>query len=271
MFEGLQAPRSPSFNEADMSDKPAWLAGRGELTTERITNLDKTYRKQAQMLLAVDDMLASLVDTLKARGELDSTYIMFTSDHGLTNGEHRLVSTKLAPYSASARVPLIVRGPGVPAGQTIDSLVLLSDVAPTLTDLVDAPAPAFVDGRSLGSWLGKRHPTETVERKQILHEFWPREGFPIDVREESARPLPLPTYQALRSARHLYVEYGYPDGRQERELYDIERDPFELRNIADTAKPSLLHSLSRKLNELQRCRAAGCREAENSSPHLHQD
>lgn len=264
MFEGLQAPRPPSFNEADLSDKPAWLVNRGALTTERIAKLDETYRKQVQMLLAVDEMISSLIDTLKARGELDSTYIMFTSDHGLTNGEHRLVSTKLTPYGASARVPLIVRGPGVPAGRTVDALALLSDVAPTLTDLVDAPTPAFVDGRPLTPWLRKRHPAGTVARKQVLHEFWPREGFPIDVREESARPLPLPTYRAFRSAQYLYVEYSYPDGRQERELYDLERDPFELWNIADTAKASLLRSCSRKLDELQKCQAAGCRAAENS-------
>lgn len=263
MFEELKAPRPPSFNEADMSDKPMWLANRRTLTTERVAALDKTYRKQAQMLLAVDEMLASLIDTLKAHGELDSTYIMFTSDHGLHNGEHRLVNAKLTPYSASARVPLIVRGPGVPAGQTVDSLTLLSDVAPTLTDLVGAPAPAFIDGRSLGPWLGKRHPAEAVARKQVLHEFWPREGFPVDIREESARPLPLPTYRALRSARYLYTEYSYPDGRQERELYNLERDPFELENVASTASTQLLKALSAKLGELQSCKASACRRAED--------
>jgi arylsulfatase A-like enzyme len=78
MFEGLKAPRPPSFNEVDMTDKPAWLANRGALSLERIASLDETYRKQAQMLLAVDDMLASLIDTLRAHGELDSTYIVFT-------------------------------------------------------------------------------------------------------------------------------------------------------------------------------------------------
>ena len=263
MFEGLEAPRPPSFNEADVSDKPAWLAGRPIMSAERIARLDDTYRKQAQMLLAVDEMIGFILDTLRAKGELDSTYIMFTSDHGLHNGEHRLVSVKLTPYGASARVPLVVRGPGIPVGQKVAALTLLSDVAPTLTDLVDAPAPGFVDGHSLAPWLGKGNPAAAEERQQILHEFWPREGFPIDIREESVRPLPIPVYQALRSSKYLYIDYSYPDGRQEEELYDLERDPFELEDIARSADPTLLRALSSKLEELKSCKASTCRRAEN--------
>ena len=266
MFEGLQAPRPPSFNEADMTDKPSWLMNRPALTPERERRLDETYRKQAQMLLAVDEMLGALIDTLKARGELDETYIVFTSDHGLHNGDHRLVHTKLTPYDASARVPLVVRGPGVATGREVHTLALLSDVAPTLTDLVGARAPAFVDGRSLAPWLELDGPGGATERRQVLHEFWPREGFPLDVREESARPLPLPPYSALRSARHLYVEYDYPDRQQERELYDLERDPFELDNVARSAAPSLMNALSAKLEALRACKASACRQAENSPP-----
>lgn len=264
MFEGIQAPRPPSFNEADMSDKPTWLADRSMMSQERIFRLDETYRKQAQMLLAVDEMIGAILDKLREEGELDSTYIMFTSDHGLHDGEHRLVSVKLTPYSASARVPMVVRGPGVPVGQTVDALTLLSDVAPTLTDLVDAPAPTFVDGRSLAPWLGKAHPAAAKERQQILHEFWPREGFPIDIREESVRPLPIPIYQALRSLKYLYVDYDYPDGRREQELYDLARDPFELENIARNADLTLLRKLSAKLDKLRNCKASACRQAENT-------
>ena len=151
-----------------------------------------------------------------------------------------------------------MRGPGVPAGQTVDALSLLSDLAPTLTDLADAPTPDFVDGRSLAPWLGKGN--ATPERQQVLHEFWPKEGFlPND-----PRPLPIPTYQALRSSKYLYVNYSYPDGRKEEELYDLKRDPFELENIAATADGALLSALSAKLDTLRTCQAAACREAEDS-------
>lgn len=262
MFAGVQAPRSPSFNEADISDKPAWLAGKPLMSPGRIAVLDETYRKQAQMLLAVDEMIASLLRTLEATGELESTYIVFTSDHGLHNGDHRLANDKFTPYGASAHVPLVVRGPGVPAGQTVDALSLLSDLTPTFTDLVDAPTPDLVDGRSLASWLGKGNatPERQSERRQVLHEFWPKEGFPPD----SPRPLPIPAYSALRSSKYLYVDYSYADGRTERELYDLERDPFELDNIAATADDALISALSVKLDALRTCQAAACREAENS-------
>lgn len=264
MFEDVQVPRPPSFNEEDLSDKPTWLLGRPLMSDERIAQLDETYRKQAQMLLAVDEMIASLLDTLRQTGELDSTYIVFTSDHGLHNGEHRLVSVKLTPYDSSARVPLVVRGPNVPARQSVDELTLLSDIAPTLTDLASASTPGFIDGRSFAPWLGKGNPSTVKERQQILHEFWPREGFPIDIREESVRPLPIPVYQALRSQDYLYVDYSYPDGRQEEELYDLEQDPFELNNLARSADPTLLRTLSAKLEELRSCQAAACRQAESS-------
>ena len=257
MFPGLQTPRPPSFNEADMSDKPAWLAGRALISDKDVANLDETYRKQAQMLQAVDEMIAALLETLRAAGELESTYIVFMSDNGLHYGEHRIAKLKLTPYEASARVPLVVWGPGVPAGQEVESLALVSDVAPTLTDLVATPTPAFVDGRSLGSWLGKG--AAATPRQQILHEFWPVEGL------NQTRLLPIPTYGALRSAEYLYVNYSYPDGREELELYNLERDPYELENIAPSADPALLGALSTKLEALGKCQASGCREAEDSA------
>ncbi len=259
LFPGLQAPRPPSFNEADMSDKPAWLAGRASLNEAAIAKIDTFYRKQAQMLQAVDEMIAALLETLQANGELTSTYIVFMSDNGMHYGEHRLDLYKLTPYAASARVPLVVKGPGVPAGQIVDAPTLVSDVAPTLTDLVGTPTPAFVDGRSLGAWLG-RGGTLPV-RQQLLHEFWPREGFP----EDAARPLPIPVYRALRSAEYLYTVYSYPDGHEEQELYNLKSDPFELENIAASADPALLSALSSKLGELSGCQASACRQAEDSA------
>lgn len=258
-FEGLQAPRPPSFNEADMSDKPAWLAGAPPLTVERVAEIDAFYRKQAQALLAVDEVISALLEALRAAGELESTYILFTADNGLHGGEHRLAKAKLTPYDASARVPLVVWGPSVTAGRTVDALTLLSDLAPTLTELVDAPTPAFVDGRSLAPWLGGGDAPEG--RQQVLHEFWPREGFPAD----APRGLPIPVYSALRSPEYLYTEYEYPDGRREQEFYDLIRDPFELENIASTADAALLSALSAKLAALRSCQAAACREVEDSS------
>jgi N-acetylglucosamine-6-sulfatase len=265
VFDGLEVARSPSLKEPDMSDKPGWLRGKSGLAARTVRRLDRTYRRQAEMLLSLDEAIAALVETLRERGELASTYLVFTSDHGLHYGEHRLLRTKLTPYTASARVPLVVRGPDVPKNKMVDALTLLSDIAPTLTNVAGVPAPAFVDGRSLSPWL--RHNTSRARaRKQVLLEFWPREGFPVDEREEPEHiEVRVPEYRALRSERYLYTEYRYANGTKERELYDLAQDPFELHNVAGTAQASLLRSLSDKLDELQRCRASSCRKAENSA------
>jgi N-acetylglucosamine-6-sulfatase len=265
MFDEIEAPRSPAFNETDVSDKPAWVSKRKPLTGGETGGLDRMYRRQAEMLLSLDEVLGSLVDTLRARGEIASTYIVFTSDHGLHFGEHRLLRTKLTPYRASARVPLVIRGPRVPKGRTVGELALLSDIAPTLMALAKVPTPAFVDGRSLIPWV-KNNAAQTKAREQVLLEFWPREGFPVDEREEPEHVVvQVPEYRALRSKRYLYTEYLYPGGGEERELYDLRHDPFELENIAGTANASLLRSFSRKLDELQACQAESCRKAEDSA------
>lgn len=264
-FDGLEVPRSPSLNESDMSDKPRWLQDKPELAARTVRRLDRTYRRQAEMLLSLDEAIAALVQTLRERGELASTYIVFTSDHGLHYGEHRLLRTKLTPYTASARVPLVVRGPGVPKDRTVDALTLLSDVAPTVADVAEVPTPAFVDGRSLSPWL-RQNVSGAKARNQVLLEFWPREGFLTDEREEPEHiEISVPEYRALRSERYLYAEYRYANGTEEMELYDLARDPFELHNIAGTVDAPLLRSLSKKLDTLQRCRAASCRNAENSA------
>jgi arylsulfatase A-like enzyme len=141
----------------------------------------------------------------------------------------------------------------------------LSDLAPTLSELAKIPTPAFVDGRSLAPWL-RRDASRVKARAQVLFEFWPREGFPVDEREEPEHvQVRVPEYRALRSKRYLYTEYRYANGTKELELYDLKRDPFELRNVVGSAPASLLKALSKKLDALQRCRAAGCRRAENSA------
>ena len=111
-------------------------------------SIDAEYRDRLETMLAVDEMVAALVQTLEETGQLDNTFIFFTSDNGYHLGQHRLIG-KDTTYEEDIRVPLIVRGPGVPAGQTVSHFALNSDLAPTLAELAGASAPAFIDGRSL--------------------------------------------------------------------------------------------------------------------------
>src|SRR5215213_2856297 len=150
-FADVTAPRPPSFNEADVSDKPVWMQEIPVLTEKQIAEIDAYYVARLRTLLAVDEMVAALVESLRRAGTLDSTYILLTSDNGLHLGEHRIVQDKGSPYEESIRVPLVIRGPGVPAGQTISALVSQIDMAPTIAAWADAAVPDFVDGRSLAS------------------------------------------------------------------------------------------------------------------------
>ncbi len=107
-------PRPPSFDEDDVSDKPAWIRDNPPLGLEHTAYTEDLHRKRLQSMLAVDDMIGELVEALKESGELDDTYIFFTSDNGFHLGIHRLSVGKWTAYEEDIRVPLIVRGPGVP-------------------------------------------------------------------------------------------------------------------------------------------------------------
>jgi N-acetylglucosamine-6-sulfatase len=147
----------------------------------------------------VDDMIGKLVKSLHESGELDNTYIFFTSDNGFHLGQHRLGAGKWTPYEEDIRVPLIVRGPGVPEGKTLHHMVLNNDLAPTFADLAGAKRPSFVDGRSLVPFL-KDHPTPEKDwRQRFLIESVAERGaipHPPFINESEVTPLltgdPLP-------------------------------------------------------------------------------
>jgi len=262
-FPELRAPRPPSFNEADMLDKPRWLKNLPPLSAEEMEALDRIYREQAQMLLGVDEMVGTLIETLRDQEVLHNTFFIFTSDHGWHSGEHRLFKMKLTPYDASARIPLVIRGPGVPKGRETPHLALNTDLAPTIAALLGVPAPSFVDGRSLRPLLRAEPPPESAWRRGVLTEFWPRAALKDYGLEHLNVNVGVPQYGAVRTKDHLYVEYTYLDGRTEGELYDLKNDPFELHNLYREADPALLEAFAEQLRRLQACAGASCRVVED--------
>lgn len=268
-FPGATAPRPPNFNEADVSDKPAWIQAKPLLNAAAITKLDTQYRKRIQSLQAVDRAISKIIGTLKTNGQLANTYIVFTSDNGFHLGNHRLPQGKQTAYEEDIHVPLIVRGPGVPKNAKRAHITGNVDLAPTFAALGGATAPAFVDGRSFASLLGTAPPAVSTWRKAYLVEHWTQAGTetpgggPQEPPDEdqvvvAAAPAGLPEFHALRTARYTYIELV----TGEKELYDHNVDPYELNNIATTAAPSLLASLHTQLAALQTCTAAACRTAE---------
>jgi N-acetylglucosamine-6-sulfatase len=249
MFSNTLLPKPTSFNEADVSDKPQWVRNKPRLSSNEVSNLTEFYRKRLRALQSLDEMVGRLVDALRARGKLSNTYIVLTSDNGIYLGEHRL-QAKGAAYNASPRVPLLVRGPGVPRGVTRSQMVLNNDLAPTFASWAGVRPPSFVGGRSLAPFLRSNPPATWRTAFLVEHRRTP---------EEFAYARAIPNYSALRTARYNYVEYA----TGEKELYDPNADPTELTSIHANAAPSLLSSLRARLDALKACAGAGCRTAEN--------
>jgi N-acetylglucosamine-6-sulfatase len=244
-FPGSTAPRPPSFNEGDVSDKPRWLKGKPPLSESEISGIDEQYRNRLRTMLAVDDLIGTLVKALGESGELDNTYIFFTSDNGFVMGEHRRTQGKWSAYEEAIRVPLIVRGPGVAEGETLHNMVLNNDFAPTFATLSGASAPSFVDGRSFVPLL----------RSSSSHPSNWRSAF---LEEALASDTGRPAFKAIRTTDHLWVEYA--DG--ERELYNLSEDPYELESQHMTAPNDLKQDLAGRLDRLRDCSREGCSDAE---------
>ena len=277
LFPDAKAPRTPSFNR-DEPGKPAWLRQLRQIGPVGIDGLDALYRDRIRSLQAVDRGVGSLIDTLKAAGQLANTYFVFSSDNGFHLGQFRMPAGKGTAYDTDIRVPLIVRGPGVPAGRKSESMIGNIDLAPTLAELAKVPSPSFVDGRSFASLL--HHPAiDPHPRHSYLLEHWqvstagssaagagPNEPRDLDNTSAGKRVAPeppdiVPEYQGVRTNRYLYVEYA----RGSRELYATTTDAYELHNLAyESSYMPLVTHLHTLVAALGRCQAAACRTLEDA-------
>ena len=244
-----ELPTPPSFNEADISDKPFMEERAPELTKEEIAQLQLDYEGRAGSLLAIDDHVKRLVETLRETGQLGNTLIMFVSDNGWLHGQHRVGGDKFLPYEESIRVPLILRGPGIPAGRTVRGQVANVDFAPTLLDAADAQAGRVQDGVSLlpvARDPGKR-PDRAIQLEALTSLFQGDFG-PF---HRWARP-----YSGIRTDRYTYVVWTETG---QKELYDREVDPHQLQNVAgDPDFAQIEAQLAAKLEELEECQGAEC-------------
>jgi len=248
-------PRPRSFNERDVSDKPRPIRRRRRLDADDLTGIRDRYEQRQESLLAVDEAVRSIVGELDRDGVLDRTYVLLTSDNGFMQGEHRVPSGKVLPYDPSTRVPLLLRGPGLPAGGVSNELVGNIDLAPTILEIAGATPEKLVDGRSL---LPLARNPGLRSARPLLHETGGRRFVPggdVDAGEAPTTRRQL-TYRAVRTRRWLWIEYR--GGAHE--LYDLVRDPAELRSRqADPRYRRTRTALHRVLHCLAHCRGDGCR------------
>jgi arylsulfatase A-like enzyme len=242
-FFWAKLPRDPSFNEADVTDKPRAIANLRPLGLGRANQITHSWRQRQESLLSVDEGVVRIVRVLREAGVLKNTLLVFTSDNGYLEGQHRVATGKVLAYEPSIRVPLLMRGPGIPAGTHRSQLVWNGDLAPTILAATGARSPWPLDGQSLLPFVND--PTLRSGRAILL------EGPP---------PLgkldPRPEFVGLRTSRYKYVEWL--DG--EREFYDLARDPYELDNRAnDPAVAGVVSQLAQRLGQLRGCSGSSCR------------
>ncbi len=206
-------------------------------TGEPLEAQQKTIRDRAEMLLAVDDSVARLLETLAASGKLENTAIIFTSENGFWYGEHHLTVERRLPYEEGIRNPLLIRYPeSAQPGRRVDQLVATVDLAPTVLELAGAPIGRHIQGQSLVPLF-----SGNVEgwKDQVLIEFYTYENpFPwlLDM-----------DYKAIRTPRYKFIHWvHHPD---ESELYDLQEDPYEMRNL--TAEPGMAAVKSDLIARLQ--------------------
>jgi arylsulfatase A-like enzyme len=263
-YRGVKLPRLDAFNERDISDKPRFLRrqARGPIPESQLRITRKARRLRLEQLRSVDQAIGAIVRALRRRGLLRSTYLVFSSDNGAFWGEHRISEGKYLPYDPAARVPLLIRGPGVRKGRSSRELVSNVDFAPTVLQLAGASAPPkfTIDGRSLVPYL--RHPRRRSKRPILLEgEQGPSLSPLSTLEQEPAARLATPTltrapaYRAVRTSRYLFVRYSSGDV----ELYDMKRDPQQLRSRHRSRRyRGVRRRLSKLLGRLESCNGAGC-------------
>jgi len=240
LYENIPVPRRANAGRPPL-DKPALrrsIPGVAPLSTATGTR-DETIRNRLRLLAAVDEGVGRIFEALEQTGELDNTILVFAGDNGYFYGEHCLSEERRLAYEESIRIPLLVRYPGAVKPRTeIDGLALNVDLAPTLLDYAGAPGPRM-HGRSLRPLLERRGGA------------W-RDSFLIQYYSDTVMPrVRNMGYEAVRTRTSKYIHYTELNGMDE--LYDLERDPYELDNLA-------LHSgagsrMSRMQAELRRVRA----------------
>ncbi|HUO69606.1 MAG TPA: sulfatase [Solirubrobacteraceae bacterium] len=247
-FPGLTAPRPPSFNVMP-TGAPRWLADHAPLTQHQIDQINAVFRLRAQDVQSVDEMIGELEQALSDDGLASNTYIVFSSDNGLHTGEYRLMPGKMTAFDTDIHVPLIVVGPGVPAGATTAAMTENIDLAKTFAAIGATDLPS--DGHSLLPLLHGDQPTDWRNAVLIEHQGPDLAGLDPDF-QQTASGSPR-TYEAMRTKRFVYVVYN--DG--EREFYDLTRNPFELHNLAGRLSLADRALLDSELAAIEQCHGGG--------------
>jgi arylsulfatase A-like enzyme len=264
-------PNPPSFNEADIADKPSFVRGRALLDAGRIKKMTKRYECAAAALGSVDRGIKQIVTELRKANELDNTVIVFTSDNGYYFGEHRIARDKAHPYEEGIRVPLLIRVPTAYLGgrtpvPLVDTQVANIDLAPTFLQLAGGRACVLENGDEEDELDPGSEDCRVMDGRSMMPLLrgdggWPKDrGLLIEYRGASSKGESSCEYQGIRVPSRFYVEHvqvpdpltGICEPAEEVELYDLAADPYQLQNLSSSS-PALGESLAERLDLLRGC------------------
>jgi arylsulfatase A-like enzyme len=244
-YAGPRHPLDPSFNEADTSDKRPAVRDNPPLTRRQRAKIAESYAQRRESLRSVDDQVGRMLETLRARGVLERTYVIFMSDNGYLAGEHRIFNGKGLPYTPASHVPLVIRGPGIAAATTDDTLTMTPDLAPTILALTGersrVPEGYAFDGVDVFSRLADARPAVVLETGGSRRNFAFRGIVTSDGWKYNVFPDPLTEVDEV-------------------EMYDLNTDPYELQNLAYDPKYNNEEAhLATLYKRYRSCSGAECR------------
>jgi N-acetylglucosamine-6-sulfatase len=271
-------PNPPSFNEADVTDKPSWVRDRPLLNEGRVRKIAKRYDCALGALRSVDRGLKQILQALKKTGELDDTVLVFTSDNGFYFGEHRIARDKTIPYEEGIRVPLLIRVPerylgGGPVVPQVGAQVANIDLAPTFLELAGADPCVPENGDEEDSDDPDSEDCRVMDGRSLLPLLRGSGGWPADrallleYDGASSHGTSSCKYDGIRALGRLYVEHlAIPnpvttvcEPAEEVEFYDMTTDPFQLNNLHSGADP-VEESIEERLARLRGCSGTAGRD-----------
>jgi N-acetylglucosamine-6-sulfatase len=240
LFSDYQIPRTENFNP-DIPSGVSWVRELPKLNQTLIDYHDEFQRSRLRALQSVDEMIDGLVSSLRDKDLLDNTYIIYTTDNGFHISQHRLPPGKECPFEEDIHIPLMIRGPGVPIGETANVVSSHTDLTPTILKLAGGDRP-YLDGYPIPLDAEALSAPQSGEHVNV--EFWGeatlegKYGSPFDDPETTSNN----TYKALRLIGEDYNILYTVWCSGEREFYDVSRDPSQMHNYHDSHHtPSQIH------------------------------
>lgn len=249
LYRGTVIPKPASFDD-DLKGYPGKPHGFADAENKIGTtpshpacgSLEGIAKDYYAGLVAVDENIGKVFSYLEKKNLLDKTAILHTSDHGYFLGEWRMFDKRLM-HEPSIRVPMMIRYPRrIPAGAVRSAMVLDIDIAPTLLDLAGVPVPEHMQGKSM---VPLAQSTHSKVRNEWYYEYfeWPN--------PEAVRPC-----RGIRTERYKLIHYAMPP--EEFELYDLQNDPGETRNLYGMPEHAVLQDHLRERLEALRAAAPEC-------------